>query len=144
VSGRVWIFQNGGRSNTFTPFALSRRTLRPEQASGDDVFGGRSQTTSRPPLLTPIRLMPSKWRPSPAVYVQPASLPQHLLNPRILVLPTANPQSARVLAQRIVITTRDLKAEVKAGLRRLSTSSIRLMTRLQHMPRSTSIRTKSY
>ena len=113
-------FRTEGAAPTFSPLRFASRDASTMfEAGGDDVFGGRSLPTSRPPLLTShtsyavlngVPIQQSMFNLLSATPT-PSSTPPHASSPQ-----GKSTISASSLAQRIATTTRDLKAEVISGI----------------------------
>jgi translation initiation factor eIF-2B subunit beta len=113
-------FRTEGGAPTFSPLRFaSTDASNLIETNDDDVFGGRSQATSRPPLLTShtsyavlngVPVQQSMFNLLSATPT-PSSTPPHANSPH-----SQSTISANSLAQRIATTTKDLKAEVISGI----------------------------
>jgi translation initiation factor eIF-2B subunit beta len=113
-------FRTEGGAPTFSPLRFaSTDTSNLTETNGDDVFGVRSQATSRPPLLTShtsyavlngVPVQQSMFNLLSATPT-PSSTPPHANSPH-----SKSTISANSLAQRIATSTKDLKAEVISGI----------------------------
>jgi translation initiation factor eIF-2B subunit beta len=105
---------------TFSPLRFgSTDASELSETNGDDVFGGKAQPASRPPLLTSH----TSYAVLNGVPVQQSMFNLLSATPSPSSTPpgTSSPHSkstfnASSLAQRIVTTTKDLKAEVISGI----------------------------
>jgi translation initiation factor eIF-2B subunit beta len=109
-----------GASLSFSPLRFGSTDASDlSVTNGDDVFGGRLHGSSRPPLLTSH----TSYAVLNGVPVQQSMFNLLSATPSPSATPpgTGSPQSkstlsASSLAQRIAITTKDLKAEVISGI----------------------------
>ncbi|CZS90365.1 related to translation initiation factor GCD7 [Rhynchosporium agropyri] len=108
-----------GAPPTFSPLRFESSSEGGEGVNGDDVFGGKSMTISRPPMLTSH----TSYAVVNGVPVQQSMFNLLSATPS----PSATPPGANSphgktsfnassLAQRIATTTKDLKAEVMSGI----------------------------
>jgi len=113
-------FRTEGGAPVFSPLRFgSTNASNAAETNGDDVFGGRSQATSRPPLSTShtsyavlngVPVQQSMFNLLSATPT-PSSTPPNTNSPH-----NKSTISATSLAQRIATTTKDLKAEVISGI----------------------------